>query len=115
MPLHNNTTRVQALTLKLAGVSNAKITSITGIKTQSLSSLYQKAISCSLDLSENAKLFDIHVQDATHSRQPKKQTDTVKEKVLSKVWTDHYGQEKTCAQIAAEIGGVSDTTVWRIL
>ena len=115
MPLYDNTTRAQALTLKLAGVSNAKITSITGIKTQNLNLLYQKAISRGLDPSENAKLLDIHVQDAARSGWLKKQTDTIKEEVLSKVRTDCYGREKTCTQIAAEVGGISDTTVWRIL
>jgi helix-turn-helix protein len=45
MPLYDNTTRAQALTLKLARVSNAKITSITGIKTQNLNLHYQKVIS----------------------------------------------------------------------
>jgi transposase len=72
-------------------------------------------ISRGLDPSEKAKLLDIHVQDGTRSGRPKKQMDMVKEEVLSKVWTDRYGQEKTCAQIVAEIRGVSDTTVWRIL
>ena len=61
MPSYDNTTRAQALTLKLARVSNAKITSITGIKTRNLNSLYQKAISRGLDPSENAKLLDIHI------------------------------------------------------
>jgi hypothetical protein len=115
MPSYDNTTRAQALTLKLAGVSNAKITSIIGIKTRNLNSLYQKAILCGLDPSEDAKLLDIHVQDTTHSERLKKQTDTIKEKVLCKVWTDRYGREKTCSQIATEDGGVSDTIVWRIL
>jgi transposase len=115
MHLYDNATRAQALTLKLAGVSNAKITSITGIKTRNLNVLYQKAISRGLDPSEDAKLLDIHVQDAARSGRPKKQTDTIKEEVLSKVRTDRYGREKTCTQIAAEVGGVSDTTVWRIL
>jgi helix-turn-helix protein len=40
MPLYDNTTRAQALTLRLAGVSNAEIKSITGIKTQNLNTLY---------------------------------------------------------------------------
>jgi helix-turn-helix protein len=42
MYLYDNATKAQALTLKLAGVSNAKITSITGIKTRNLNLLYQK-------------------------------------------------------------------------
>ena len=84
-------------------------------KTQNLNLLYQKAISCSLNPSEDAKLLDIHVQDAAHSGWPKKQTDTIKEEILSKVRTDRYGREKTCTQIAAEVGGIPDTTVWRIL
>src|SRR5580692_5530621 len=115
MPSHDNTTRAQALTLKLAGFSNTKITSITGIKTRHLNSLYQKAISRGLEPCEDAKLLDVHVQDAPRSGRPKKQTDVIKEEVLSKVRTDRYGREKTCTQIAAEVGGVSDTTVWRIL
>jgi hypothetical protein len=72
MPLYDNTTRAQALTLKLAGVSKAKITSITGIKTQNLNLLYQKAISRGLDPSKDAKLLDIHVQDAARSGRLKK-------------------------------------------
>jgi transposase len=72
-------------------------------------------ISCGLDPCEDAKLLDIYVQDAARSGRPKKQTDIIKEEVLSKVRTDQYGREKTCTQIAAEVGGVSDTTVWRIL
>jgi transposase len=115
MHLYNNATRAQALTLKLAGVSNAKITSITGIKTRNLNLLYQKVISYSLDPSENTKLLDIHVQDAARSGRPKKQTDTIKEEILSKVRTDRYSREKTCTQITAGVRGVSDTTVWRIL
>src|SRR5580692_6720974 len=114
MPSYDNTTRAQALALKLAGFSNAKITSITGIQTRTLNLLYQKAILRGLEPSEDAKLLDIHVQDAVRSGRPKKQTD-IKEEVLSKVRTDRYGREKTCTQIAAEVGGVSDTTVWRIL
>jgi hypothetical protein len=115
MPSYDNTIRAQALTLKLAGLSNAKIISITGIKTRNLNSLYQKAISRGLDPSEDAKLLYIHVQDTVHSERPKKQTDTIKEEVLYKIRSDHYGREKTCSQIATEVGGVSDTTVWRIL
>jgi transposase len=115
MPSYDNATRAQALTLKFAGFSNAKIISITDIETRTLNKLYQKAISRGLDLSEDAKLLDIYVQDTARSGWPKKQTDTVKEEVLSKVRTDRYGREKTCTQIAAEVGGVSDTTVWRIL
>ena len=88
MPLYDNTTRAQALTLKLAGVSNAEITFITGIKTQNLNILYQKAILRDLEPPEKAKLLDIHVQDAPRSGRPKKQTNTVKEEVLSKVRTD---------------------------
>jgi hypothetical protein len=67
MPLHDNTTRAQVLTLKLAEFSNAKITFITGIKTRHLNLLYQKAISHGLELYEDAKLLDVHIQDAPRS------------------------------------------------
>jgi hypothetical protein len=80
MHLYDNATRAQALTLKLAGVSNVKITSITGIKTRNLNLLYQKVILRGLDPSKDAKLLDIHVQDTARSGWPKKQTDTIKER-----------------------------------
>jgi hypothetical protein len=115
MPSYDNATRAQALTLKLVGLSNAKITSIISIKTQTLNKLYQKAISRGLDPCEDAKLLNIYVQDATYSGWLKKQTDIIKEEVLSKVRTDRCGREKTCTQIVAEVRDVSDTTVWRIL
>jgi hypothetical protein len=83
--LQDNITRAQALTLKLAGFLNAKITYITGIKTRHLYSLYQKAISCGREFCKDAKLLDIHVQNAPRSGRPKKQTDVIKEEVLSKV------------------------------
>jgi helix-turn-helix protein len=67
MPLHDNTTRAQALTLKFTGFSNAKIESIIGIKARHLNSLYQKVISRGLDPCKDAKLLDIYVQDAPHS------------------------------------------------
>jgi hypothetical protein len=74
MPLYNNTTRAQALALKLAAFSNAKITSITGIQTRTLNLLYQKAILRNLEPYKDAKLLDIYVQDTVCSGHPKKQT-----------------------------------------
>ena len=45
----------------------------------------------------------------------KKQTEDIKNVILEKVRRDRYGREKTCDYIAAEVGGVSAKTVWRIL
>jgi len=85
MSSYDNIIKAQVLTLKFAGFSNAKIIFITGIEIRTLNKLYQKVISHGLDPCEDAKLLDIYVQDAAHSGQLKKQTDIIKEKVLSKV------------------------------
>jgi transposase len=115
MPVYDNATRAQALTLKLVGFSNAEIESITGIKTSALNSLHRKAIARGFNPSESKKILDVHVEDGARSGRPKKQTEELVTEVLSKVRRDRYAREKTCAQIATEVGGVSDTTVWRIL
>ena len=115
MPSYDNATRAQALTLKLVGFSNAEIEKITGIQLQTVSAIHRKAIAGGLNPEESKKILDHHVEDAPRSGRPKKQTEEIVTKILSKVRGDRYACKKTCAQIAAEVGGVSDITVWRIL
>ena len=115
MPSYDDATRAQALTLKVMGVSNAEIEAITGIQPRTLNALLRKAKERGYDPNVSKKLLDIHVKDSPRSGRPTKRTAELVENVISKVSRDRYGREKTCSQIAIEVGGVSDTTVWRIL
>ncbi|KAF1981362.1 hypothetical protein K402DRAFT_386648, partial [Aulographum hederae CBS 113979] len=115
MPSYDIATRAQALTLKLFGFSNAQIESTTGIQPRTLNNIYRKAISRGLNPQESTKILDYHIEDGSRSGRPTKQGEEVTSNVLSKVRGDRYAREKTCAYIAAEIGGVSEVTVWRIL
>jgi transposase len=115
MPSYDVATRAQALALKLVGIPSQEIEHITGIQPRTLNSIHQKAVARGLNPDESKKILDRHVEDGSRSGRPKKQTEEIISEVLSKVRTDRYGREKTCAQIALEVGGVSDITVWRIL
>jgi transposase len=115
MPSYDIATRAQALTLKLVGFSNTEIESITGIQPRTLNSIHRKAIARGLNVLESKKILDCHIEDGARSGRPIKQTEDIISNVLSKVRRNCYAREKTCAQIAAEIGRVSDITVWRIL
>ncbi|KAF1815294.1 hypothetical protein P152DRAFT_374755, partial [Eremomyces bilateralis CBS 781.70] len=99
-PSYDSATRAQALALKLVGISNTEIEFITGIQPRTLNSIYRKAIARGLNPSESKKIFDHHVEDGSRSGRPTKQTEETTSDVLSKVRTDRYGREKTCAQIA---------------
>ena len=102
--------------MKLVGYSNAEIESITGIQPSTLNALLRKAISRGLNPEESKKILDRHVEDGKRSGRPTKQTKETVMEILSKVCGDRYAREKTCAQIAADLGNkVSDITVWRVL
>lgn len=111
MPSYDNATRAQALSLKLIGLSNAEIEEITGIKTGTLNAIYRKATARGLNPDESKKILDRHIEDAPRSGRPTKQTEEVVTQIITKVRQDRYAHEKTCAQIAAEVGGISDITV----
>src|SRR5581483_1372508 len=116
MPSYDNATRAQALTMKLLGHSNADIESITGIQPRTVNTLLHKAISRGLNPEESKKILDYHIEDDKRSGRPIKQTKETATEILSKVCGDHYAREKTCTQIAADLGNkVSDITVWRVL
>jgi len=109
-------TRAQAITLKLFGATYEQIQQQTGIQRRTLLQIYARAIERGFDpKAEHPIIRDIHVQDASRSGCPSKQTEAKKENILSKVQQDCYDQEKTCAYIAEEIGDISAMTVWQIL
>ena len=115
MPSYDTATRAQALTLKLMGCPNVEIQSITGMQPRTVQLLHQKALERGFNPAESKTILNHHVEDGKRSGRPTKQTTETIEGVLSKVRRDRYGREKTCAQIALELGNVSDVTVWRIL
>jgi hypothetical protein len=106
MPSYDNATRAQALALKLEGIPNARIESITGIQPSTLSKLLKKAIERGLNPTESHRILDHHVEDGKRSGRPTKQTTEIVQDVLSKVRRDRHGREKTCAQIVIELGNV---------
>ncbi|RYC54361.1 hypothetical protein CHU98_g11851 [Xylaria longipes] len=115
MPPYEPATRAQALALKISGHLNKEIQRITGITISSINRILSRAIERGLDLNKPV-ILDIHVADAPRSGRPSKQTEEVQNQVLIKVRRDRYSREKSCALIAAELGGqVSAMTVWRIL
>jgi transposase len=115
MPFHDTATRAQALGLKLAGHSNQEIKDATRIPPRTLQLIYTRAIKRGLDPSKSTTILSIYIDDAPRSGRPTKQTVELINNVISKVRQDRFGREKSCAQIAGEVGGVSSTTVWRIL
>jgi len=115
-PPHDMATRAQVVTLKALGLKNSEIERQTGIKTRTINSIYDRAIQRGFDPNaEQRVVHDNHVQNASRPGRPSKQTEDIKEDILNKVRQDRYGREKTCAYIAAEMGGISAMTVWRVL
>jgi transposase len=115
MPSYDIATRAQALTLKAMGRPNAEIQLITGMQPRTVQLLYQKALERGFD-PETKIILNHHVDDGKRSGRPKKQTTELIQDVVSKVRRDRYGREKSCSQIAADLGGrASAMTVWRIL
>ena len=109
-------TRAQVITLKALGIPNKEIYQRTGIKPRTVNDIYDRAIQRGFDPNaEQSVIRDIHVQTAPRPGRPSKQTEEIKEDILNKVRQDCYGREKTCAYIAAEMGGISAMTVWRVL
>jgi transposase len=109
-------TRASIIALKASGMRTAEVYSLLNIPERTISSIYAKAIARGFDPAERPiAILDKYVEEAPRSGRPSKQTATAQEIVLAKVRTDRYGREKTCVDIAAEIPGISPTTIWRIL
>ncbi|KAJ6276523.1 hypothetical protein J3E71DRAFT_348000 [Bipolaris maydis] len=99
---------------------NKKITDLTGIEKRTLNKIYARAIERGFDPAERPlNLRDEHVQDASRSGRPSKQTEDTSSAVVLTVRRDHYGREKSCADIADMLREkgieVSASTVYRIL
>ena len=108
-------TRAQIVALRAYGISAAEIRNITQISERTIRDIYRRAIDRGFDPRSSPLVLNTHVDDASRPGRPSKQTEDTKNLILEKVRRDRYGREKTCAYIAAEVGGVSAPTVWRIL
>lgn len=86
---------------------------MTGISAHTVNQIYDRAVERGWDPS-NPKILNKHVEDAPKSGRPSKK-DQYSAEVLQKARHDGDGRDKTCEEIAKEIGSVSAMTVWRIL
>jgi hypothetical protein len=109
-------TRTAAIMMSVFGMEPRYISDWTGIPTETVKTIYNRAIERGFDPSKRPfTLVDAYVADATRSGRPKKQTPALETAVVAKVWRDRYGREKTCADIPSELLDISATTVWRVL
>jgi transposase len=90
------------------------------IPIRTINDIYARAIKRGFD--PNYKPFTLkpeHVQDASRSGRPSKQTEENAQALLEKVRSNRYGRELPCTDLAgllSQVGiEVSSTTVWRIL
>ena len=104
------------MALRAYGILATKIKKITQISERTIRDIYRRAINRGFNPKSSPPLvLNTHVDDASRLGRPSKQTKDVKNAILEKVRRNRYGREKTCDYIAAEVGGVSAKTVWRIL
>ena len=113
---YDSAIRAQIVALKAYGISATEIAKITQISKWIIRDIYRRAVDRGFDPKSSPPLvLNTHVDDAFRLGRPSKQTEDTKNAILEKVRCDRYGREKTCAYIAAEVGGVSSITVWWIL
>ena len=115
MPSYDLTTRAQILTLYLNNVPPVQIVKTFGCNRDYPRDLLKKAKANGFDPDVSPIIRDAYLTDKKKSGRPTKQTDIVKEKITAIVSKNRKGREKTYDQIAIEVGGVSGTTIWRIL
>jgi transposase len=109
-------TRTAAIMMSVFGVEPRHISDWTGIPTETVKTIYKRAIERGFDPSQRPfTLIDAYVADASRSGRPRKHTPELETIVLAKVRRHRYGREKTCAEIASELLDISATTVWRVL
>ena len=112
---YDSAIRAQIMALRAYGISAAEIREITQISERTIRDIYRRVIDRGFNPRSSPLVLNTHVDDASYPGRPSKQTEDTKNLILEKVRCDRYGREKTCAYIAAEVGGVSAPTVWRIL
>ncbi|EKJ68815.1 hypothetical protein FPSE_11007 [Fusarium pseudograminearum CS3096] len=115
-------TRAFIVTLKApcSGKSSAEVATLSGQSIRQVDRIYARAIKRGFDPhSLPVVLKNEHLEDAPRSGRPLKATEEAKKLAISKVQTDRFGREKTCADIAGDLSAigleVSASTVYRML
>ncbi|KAG5924990.1 hypothetical protein E4U61_004893 [Claviceps capensis] len=113
-------TRASVVTLKAIDLTTTEVASLTGIPTRTVNKIFANAIERGFDPQKRPlTIRNYYVEEAPRSGRPTKQTPELKEALLSKVRDDGDGRQKTCAELADDLGHlgykVSRTSVLRIL
>lgn len=107
--------RAQVIALRQVKIPGRQIEKITGISLRSQLDIWKRAIERGFDPNTiPSRITPDLIQDTPRPGRPLKRTEATIKDVVSRVRTDRYGREKTCAQIGAEVG-LSAMTIWRIL
>jgi transposase len=112
---------IVALISPRGGKTTAEVAEITGLPKRTINSIYARAIARGFDPNRQPlEIRDDMLQDNPRSGRPKKQTDEVKEAVISIARRETDGsRERGAAGIAGELGQegyqISAATVRRIL
>jgi len=82
---HDMATRAQVVTLKALGLKNSEIERQTGIQPRTINYIYDQAIQRGFNPNaEQQVVRNNHVQTASRSGRPSKQTEDIKEDILNK-------------------------------
>lgn len=82
--------------------------------------IYSRAVKRGFDLVQcPITISEAFVADVARSGRPKKQTEEVQQKLLTKVRFDRFGREKTYTDLAGELSSegiiISALTIWTVL
>lgn len=99
-------TRASVVSLKSPcnGKTTNEVAEITGLSVNQVNRIYNRAIQRGFDPNIRPLLLrNEYLEDAPRSGRPTKQTEEVKDLIISKLERDRYGREKTAAIIAGEL------------
>jgi transposase len=99
-------TRSSVVSLKSPcnGKTTNEVAEITGLSVNQVNRIYNRAIQRRFDPNIRPLLLrNEYLEDAPRSGRPTKQTEEVKDLIISKLERDRYGREKTAAIIAGEL------------
>ncbi|KAG6112225.1 hypothetical protein E4U14_002133 [Claviceps sp. LM454 group G7] len=120
MAPHDIATRASVVTLKAICLPTTEVASLTGIPTRTVNKIFANAIERGFDPQRRPVIVkNCYVEEAPRSGRPTKQTPELKEALLSKVRDNGDGRQKTCAELADDLGHlgykVSANSVARVL
>ncbi|KAJ5143765.1 uncharacterized protein N7515_002552 [Penicillium bovifimosum] len=116
--MHTETaTRTQVVALRAFTTKSSS--EIANLTVSSVNRIYARAIERGFNPREDPIIHDRYVQDTPRPGRPTKQDTATQEIVISKVRSDRYEREKSCADLAGDLSklgvNISAETVRRIL